>query len=133
MFETGSVVKIFAPQAGYKKYHLCLSLPSDEFAAKFLFINSDPQFDDQFVVPCENLPMIPASETGYSCFSFSMIPRFSAKNLQLYGAENLGRIQLDLARDLRNFADRVRSLSSNDLAFVKLALDHIVTSLEGTS
>lgn len=125
MIEAGAIVRIFAPQAGYKKYHLCLCAASADSAAKFLFINSDPNFEDLLVVPCERLAMLPRSETGKSCFSFSMVPRFTAKQLELYNAEPLGRVDKAMAKELRAFADTVRSLPRRELDFVKEALDSI--------
>lgn len=125
----GSVVAIYAASAGKVKYHLCLCLPSDEVAAKFLFINSNPNFKDIFIIDDARLPFLPESPSGKSCFSFSMVPRYSGQQLRTFDAKVIGEIDLALAVELRHHADGVRSLARTDLDFVKGALDVIVNEL----
>ncbi len=128
--EIGSVVSIYAVVAGYRKYHLCLTLAVDGgAAAKFLFINSDSRFDDTYAVPNARVNCIPPNDTGESCFSFSMVPRYNAEQLESYEARAIGEIDLDLARELREFANTVRSLARSDLDAVKGALDAIIIRL----
>jgi hypothetical protein len=127
--QPGTVVRIFAAIAGYQKYHLCLSVADDNAAAKFLFINSDPRFDDTLAVDNDRVPCIPPNDTGKSCFSFSMVPRYSAHQLGALGAIEMGEIDLQLASELRTFADTVRSLAKNDMDVVKAGLDAIILRL----
>lgn len=94
----GSIVRIFVGATGYDKYHLCLCLPSSDSAAKFLYINSDPKFKDLYVVDDQRIPCLPASPTGKSCFSFTMIPRYSQQQLSIFRATTLGHIDLALLK-----------------------------------
>ena len=128
--EIGSVVAIYAAVAGYRKYHLCLTLAVEGgAAAKFLFINSDSRFEDTYPVPNDRVDCIPPNDTGESCFSFSMVPRYNADQLVNFNAKVIGEISLELAQELRDFANGVRSLARADLEAVKLALDAIIARL----
>lgn len=129
--QVGSVVGIYAALAGYRKYHLCLKLAETDSAACFLFINSDPKYAGSYVVDCERLPFLKPSDTGKSCFSFTMVPRHNQHQLEVYQAEVLGEIDLDLALELRAYADDVRTLSRPELAMVKSSLDAIIKRLSG--
>lgn len=131
--QPGCIVRIFSAVAGYDKYHLCLTLPLDQSAGKFLFINSDPQYRDLYVVEDVELPCLPKSPSGKSCFSFSMVPRYSVEQLAVYSATVLGVIEVDMAKNIRAHAGSVTSLSKRDLDLVKDALDEIVDALsQGT-
>jgi hypothetical protein len=129
--EIGCVVEIYAAVAGYRKYHLCLKLADEDGAACFLFINSDPNFSGTYAVDCERLPYLPASKTGKSCFSFSMVPRHNEQQLQIFKSKVLGEIDLELAIELRSFAESVRTLARPDHVLVKKSLDAIVEKLGG--
>jgi hypothetical protein len=124
----GDIVEIFAPIAGYRKYHLCLILNTSGTAHEFLFLNSDPGFRDCFVVDDREVPCLPPSPTGKTAFSFSMVPRYTAAQLSRYRATVLGHIDRDVAERLRAFAPTVRSLPAPQLAAVISALDQILAT-----
>ncbi len=78
MFSIGDIVAIYAPIAGYIKYHLCIG--SREGAAmQLLFLNSNPDHMGNYVVPCERVPRLEPSETGKTAFSFTTIPRYTMR------------------------------------------------------
>lgn len=126
MFAIGDIVRIFAPIAGYEKYHLCVKLLDESGAARFLFLNSNPAYEDTYAVPCERVPCLPPSETGVTAFSFSMLPTYNEKQLTIYKATRLGELSLDLARELRTFLDDVEALTRKDKLLVAAALDLII-------
>ncbi|WP_461381807.1 hypothetical protein [Devosia indica] len=126
----GSIVRIFAPVAGKEKYQLCLSLPApDGAAARFLFLNSEAKFKDHYVVDNSRVPCLPPSRTGETCFCFTSIIRMSDQQLQVMRPTSMGEIDLQLAVDLRAFADTVRALAPADMKLVKEALDLIIEDL----
>ena len=104
MFVPGDLVRILAPTVGYYKYHLCLVGPALESAARFLWLNSDPNYEGIYSVPCARVPCIPPSKTGLTCFSFSAMPRFNARQLELYQAVKMGVLDKTLAGELEVFA-----------------------------
>lgn len=120
--KVGDIVKIFAPVAGYKKYHFCICLPSDAHSSRFLYLNSDPSFKDCLSISCDRIPMIPASETGVTAISFSVLARYSAAKLELYGAEVIGEMPSDVIDEMIEFVATVRSLPRADKAAVTEAL-----------
>lgn len=128
--QPGSIVRVFAPVAGKEKYQLCLSLPAPEgAAARFLFLNSEAKFKDHYIVVNDRVPCLPASRTGETCFCFTSIIRMNEQQLQAMRPVELGNIDLQLARDLRSFADTVRALAPPDMRLVKEALDLIIEDL----
>jgi hypothetical protein len=122
MCEVGDIVKIFAPQAGHKKYHLCICVADENNAAKFLYLNSDPTYDGTYIVECERVPCIPPSDTGKTAFTFAIIVRYTDRQRRLYQAEVLGRLDKVLAAELYEFASSVRTLNARDRAMVLQAL-----------
>jgi hypothetical protein len=122
MCEVGDIVKIFCPIAGYDKYHLCIKAPQENVAAFFLFLNSNPNFDELFVVDCEQLPFLPASATGKTAFSFTMIPKYNRRQLRLYESRVLGRIDKALAKKLLEHAKTLTVLPSPEKRLVISAL-----------
>lgn len=71
MFDLGDIVKVYAPQAGHNKYHVCVFVGSDDVAYRFLYLNSDPGFADTYPVECSRVPCIPLSDTGKTVFTFA--------------------------------------------------------------
>ncbi|WP_419900252.1 hypothetical protein [Roseomonas sp. USHLN139] len=128
MFDLGDIVRIFAPTAGYKKYHLCIKIADDAGVARFMYLNSDPNFGDTLALPCGRVPCLPVSETGFTAFSFSMLPGYSQRQLELYKAEKLGEVALDVAQELRTFANGVEALSRAEKRMVAAALEAIILS-----
>lgn len=125
MFSVGDIVKIYAPAAGYPKYHLCIAIGGDEEAFKFLFLNSDPNFRDTYSVNCSRVPCIPISDTGVTAFSFSQIPRYTVRHLSIYNATKLGELDKNLAQELLEFIQGVKSLSRSEKQIVILALSSL--------
>lgn len=125
MFAVGDIVKIFAPTVGYKKYHLCIMVAVEDGAHRFLFLNSDGNYKDCHSVECSRVPCLPPSDTGVTAFSFSMVPRYTDKQLRAYEAERLGELDPALAAELLETARSVRSLAQRDLATVIEALEKI--------
>ena len=115
-------MQIFSPLARYKKYHLCITLDCSSGANRFLFLNSDDAYADTYSVSCDRVPCIPASDTGVTAFSFSMIPRYSDAQLSLYQAKKLGEIEKDVAAELLKFVHTVKSLAKKDKELVRAAI-----------
>lgn len=132
-YRPGDVLGIHAPIAGYRKYHLCLVVAAEGQAAKFLFMNSDPEYEDCYAVDCNAVPFLPVSETGKTCFSFSMIPRYNMAQLQTYQAENLGTLDIAIVRELYEFSSNVRALPRPALREVREALAAIISDHEAAS
>ena len=82
--KSGDIVKIFAPIAGYDKYHFCVAIPENGNAGSFLFLNSDPNFKDCLSVDCAKIPFLPVSETGKTAISFSIMMRYNDDKLRIY-------------------------------------------------
>ena len=128
--QIGDILRMLAPIAGKEKYHLCIKVADDNGAARFLFMNSNPDFRDTYSVECERVPCLPPSKTGYTAFSFSMLPVCNQEQLDLYGATKLGEISLEIASELREFVDGVQSLTRNEKAIVTSALDELIFKLQ---
>src|SRR4051794_23790766 len=111
MFAVGDIVRIYAPVAGRKKFHLCIETGSDERASKFLYLNSNPTYAGCYSVPCHRVPCIEESDTGMTAFSFSMLPRYSVAQLKTYKAEKIGEIDPELAAELLQFAQTLNTLT----------------------
>lgn len=101
----------------------------DGAAARFLFLNSEAKFKDHYIVDNGRVPCLPASRTGETCFCFTSIIRMNDQQLQSMRPVTLGQIELQLAMELRAFADTVRSLAPADMRLVKEALDLIIDDL----
>lgn len=114
----GDVVKIFAPTTGYNKYHFCVCVPEDGDAGCFLFLNSNPNFRDCLAVDCARIAFLPASQTGVTAISFSIMMRYNKEKLQLFKAEVLGEMPKDVLAEMMSFMPSVTSLPSNDKATV---------------
>jgi len=125
MFSVGDVVEIFAPQAGHKKYHVCICVNTGA-AHQFLYLNSDPNFDGTIAFDCEKIPCIPASKTGKTVFTFAILPRYNDRQLKLYKAKKLGVLDAAVAKDVLAFVATVKTLTAVDRALVSAALAAII-------
>lgn len=121
----GDIVRIFAPVAGKAKYHLCILVGTDGDAHKFIFLNSDPGYDGCYDVDCARVPCLPASRTGRTVFSFTMVVRYTDHQLKLYRAAKLGSLDAAVAAELLGFARTVSALSGTDRRAVLAALRQI--------
>jgi hypothetical protein len=124
MFATGDIVKIYSPQASYPKYYLCISTLDKTEAAKFLFINSEEGYEEDFVLANDDIPCLPENETGLSVISCSMLPRFNAKQLKLFKAEKLGVLETPLIEALLQFLRMNRALSREEKRHCVGCLEH---------
>lgn len=122
MCKIGDIVRIYSGIAGHYKYHLCVRAPKGEEAACFLFLNSDPSFQQLYVVPCSRVPCLPTSKTGKTAFSFSMIPKYNRKQLKLHQATIMGQIDKHLAHDLLIHAKQTTVMTSTERLMVINAL-----------
>jgi hypothetical protein len=125
MFQVGDIVELFAPSVGYNKYHLCIKASADGSADQFLYLNSEIKHAGVIAVECARVPCLPPSETGNTCFSFNMIPRYSDKQLGLYKAKKLGEIDSQLATDILAFSmydTNVKALTGPERKVVREAL-----------
>jgi hypothetical protein len=125
MFAIGDIVQIFAPQAGHNKFHLCILVGVDGSASQFVYLNSNPTFDQTCVVDCKRIPCLPASATGKIAFSFAILPRYNDRQLRLYKAKKVGELDQKLATELHEFVRTVTTLNSTDRQIVLAALAQI--------
>jgi len=125
MFEVGDIVRIYAPMAGHTKYHLCISVGSNGGTSQFLFLNSNPEYESSFPVPCARVPCIQPSDTGVTVFSFSILPRYTYDQLRFYNAAKLGRLTKELAIELLEFAATVQTFTRPEKKMVLDALQQI--------
>lgn len=114
----GDIIRIYAATVGYDKYHVCVYVGISGAAHQFLYLNSDPNYDDSYAVDCDRVPCLPLSNTGKTVFSFSMVPRYTDAQLSLYNAEKLGELDAALAAELVAFGLQVRSLPRSQLQTV---------------
>lgn len=125
MPQVGDIIRIFAPTAGKKKYHLCVCVGVDGSASQFLFLNSTPGFADEFVVECERVPCLPKSTTGKTVFSLSLIVRYNDQKLELFQAKKMGELEAGLAKELLAYLPSVDALTNPEKAVVRAALKKI--------
>jgi len=126
MLAVGDIVEIYAPVAGYKKYHLCICVGTSGAATQFLYLNSDPTYSGQYVIDCSRVPCIPPSDTNKTCFSFTAIPRYTDRQLGLYKAKRLGTLDPALAAELHAFAQLVTTLTRAEKKLVLDALKALI-------
>jgi hypothetical protein len=125
MFSVGDVVEIFAPQAGHKKYHICICVNAGA-AHQFLYLNSDPGFAGTLAFDCEKIPCIPASKTGKTVFTFALLPRYNDRQLKLYKAKKLGMLDPEVAKEVLVFVATVKTLNEAERAMVSAGLRAII-------
>jgi hypothetical protein len=133
MFEIGDIVEIYSPVAGRNKYHLCVKPGSENTATQFLFLNSDPNFEQLYVVDCARVPCLPPSKTGKTAFSFALLPQFNHMQLQLYKARKLGELDKKLATELLAFAKTVTTMSRSERQVVVSALEGLMEKKTASS
>jgi len=125
MFKIGDIVQIYAPQAGHFKYHLCVAVGTDGDAHVFIYLNSNPNFEQTFVCDCSRIPCLPKSDTGKSAFTFALLPRYNDKQLALYKAKKLGDLDPTLAADVHIFAKTVNTMTGAEKKIVLASLELI--------
>ena len=125
MFEVGDIVKVFAPQAGHEKYHICIVIGVDGGAFQFLYLNSDPTFEDTFVCDCTKIPCLPVSKSGKTAVSFALLPRYNERQLRLFKAEKLGVLEPTLAVEIHKTASSAKTMTTAERKIVLAALEAI--------
>ena len=131
MLAPGDIVRIYAAQAGRKKYHLFVSAGVQGQAHRLLFLNSETKYRDTLAVKCERISFLPQSRTGLTGISCSQIARYTDKNLQDYRAEKLGVMPVDVLIELRAFMDQVTSLTAIERRETAAALDTMIVAIGG--
>ena len=125
MFEVGDIVRIFAPQAGHKKYHICIVAGRDGDAHQFLYLNSSPDFEQTYVCDCAKIPCIPKSDTGKTAVTFAVMPRYNDHQLKVYRAEKLGELAPAVALEIIDYAETVTTMTSTEKKIVAAAMKSV--------
>lgn len=120
--EIGNIVEYHNPQAGKKKYHLCVRSCLPDEAACFLFINSKSGYEADCVLPSGSFPCLPPSPTGQSVVSFSLLVRANERQLALFSAVVIGDCPAAVAATLEAFCRDIKSMPRKDHAIVAAAL-----------
>jgi len=124
-FSLGDIIAVDAPAAGKRKYHIYLG--DNEFSiALCLFLNSKHSYVSDAVFECSRFPMIPASSTGLSVVSMSMVPRYNEHQLKIYHASKLGVLPLDVAVELLPLCSASRSLTKPERSFIVARLTKFI-------
>lgn len=115
MFEPGDVVKFYSEAAGYKKYHLCLSLD-----ACYFFMNAPraKTFPGDLIISCDDVPFLPKTESGDSIISCSVLLKFTEGELAAYGAKKVGKVGSDVLMRVLEFVENGTVLSEEDKEIV---------------
>lgn len=125
-FTVGDIVWCNTSVADHAKYHICvLECSDDGQAACFLFLNSETGWKGDCVFENADFPCLPASKTGKSVVSFSLLPRYNPKQLKLYGAKKVGELNPAIARKLEAFAKTVPTLTAAERKIVLNGLSKI--------
>ena len=125
MFEIGDLVRIFAPAAGKKKYHLCVCCADKDGVEKFLFINSAKGYKGDFVLDDGAIDCLPPGPTGFTVISCSMVIRYTLKQLNLFRAEKIGEFPRELLSELIEFVEKNKALSGSDRKIVLVGLKYL--------
>lgn len=123
MFTVGDVIRFYSDEAEKQKYHLCIS-----FENHFLFLNSPKKqvYPGDFVVPCTDIPCLPATESGNSIISCTLIMRKSEAELSTLKAQKIGSVSMELITRLGRFVRASPVLSDDEKdAFCEAAGDWI--------
>lgn len=123
MCQLGDIVEIYSPQVGYPKYHLCLAPDGDGDAARFLFLNSEGGYEDDYAVADVRIACLPPSDTGQSVISCSAIVRFNQRQRGIFKAQVKGHIEKDVAAELIEHVKQCSVLPRADRLFILSALE----------
>jgi hypothetical protein len=125
MFSVGDIVEMFSPQAGKKKYHVCICVNTGA-AHQFIYLNSDPSFEGTIAFDCARIPCLPQSDTGRSAFSFALMPRLNDRQLKLYKAKKLGVLDVSVAKEVLEFVATVKTITTAERKMVSAGLTAII-------
>jgi hypothetical protein len=94
---------------------------------KFVYLNSQGGFRDNFEFTNSQVPCLPSSQSGLTVVSLNVIVQFTIDELIAQNAAFRGRLDPALARLLEPFVQtQVKSLTDNHRAYVLKALGLIV-------
>ena len=125
IFDVGDILHFYSSQAGHPKYHLCVLKIINGNAAVFLYLNSNEGFAADFIVSDTEIPCLPPSKTGKSIISCSQLVRANERQLKLYKAKKIGRLDKKIAMNLLKFVKTIDALSKFDKKIVTNALSKI--------
>lgn len=127
MFDVGDVVHFESPTVGKAKFHLCLG--RDEHGGPrfaFLYVNSEGGFKGDCVLEDGDIPGLPASRSQQSVVSFTNITRIGERQLQLFRAVRVGRIEPDVAGVLLSFANETPVLTRQERQLAVAAFELLI-------
>ena len=122
----GEIWEFQSAQAGKRKYHICVQSPTDAQAGCFLFINSKAGYDGDLPFGDGEISCLPASPTGQTVVSCSLLVRVTRHQLQLFHAEKIGELSIPIARKLHNFVQTVQTLTRTEQQLVLDALANLI-------
>lgn len=129
MFAVGDVIEMFAPTASKKKYHLCVCEPSEDGVQRFLFINSGSGYEADLVLEDGEIGGLPASPTGNTIISCSLLLRYNVAQLSKFKAVKIGSLNVDVASKLASFIATSRALVKAERESVAAAMKKHVSTL----
>ena len=111
MFAVGDVIAFWSDDAGKRKYHLCIS-----FDGHFIFLNSPKHksYPGDMFVPCKEIDCIPATDSGFSVISCTMLMKKNDAELVKCGAKRLGSVKPKLLAELAKFVSTSPVLTEED-------------------
>jgi hypothetical protein len=121
MFGTGDVIAFWSDEAGKRKYHLCISLDGH-----YVFLNSPKvtAYPGDYLVPCSDIPGVPATPSGMSVISCTLVMKKSDDDLKACQAKRLGVVKKTLLSDLAKFVMASQVLTEDEKeAFLHAAGD----------
>lgn len=107
----GEVYSFVSEDAGYKKYHLCISLEGC-----FLYLNTPraKSFPGDFTISNTDVPFLPATESGDSIIACNLVIHKSDAELRKQKVKLLGSVRPDLLRKLLLFIEATPVMSEAD-------------------
>lgn len=104
-------MRFVSSEAGKVKYHLCVHLNG-----RFIFLNSPKSkaFRGDLVVPCSEIPCVPATPSGYSVISCNLVMHKTNAQLKAAKAVCLGSVSVSLLRKVLQFVEDSPVLSDEE-------------------
>lgn len=122
----GEIWEFHSAQAGKRKYHICVQSPTDAQAGYFLFINSKTGYDGDLTLVDGEISCLPASPTGQTVVSCSLLVRANHRQLQLFCAEKIGDLSIPVARKLHKFVQTAQTFTKTEQQLVLDALANLI-------
>ena len=126
-FTVGDIIHFQSEIAGKAKFHFCFFLNEEAGIYSLMFLNSEDEYEDHFVIDCVRIPGLPASRTGKTIFSCPTIIRKKYDQLAKLKPRRKCRLPKDVAADFHEFAQTIRSMTVNDKARLIATLKMIIT------